>query len=133
MDGQLKRRPTAGRVVPREDARRKDRWEEAFAKFAAAYKGVPLSVRIIEPNGRARALEGSANVELRLMSIGEEMRNGERVVVLFVHKYPGAQITQIEFSDAVRLEQDRAKLTVAAADGYRFEVQASGRMGAMRE
>jgi len=133
MEGQLKPRSTTGRVVSGEEAQKNDRWEEAFTKFVSAYKGVPLSVRIIEPGGRARALDISANVELRLMSIGEERRNGGRVVVLFVHQYPGAQITQIEFSDAVRLEQDRAKLTIAAADGYRFEVQANGRMTATRE
>lgn len=135
MDGGSKQRASVGRNRRGDEdvaaVISEGRWHEVFTRFVATYKGAPLSIRVVEADGSSRALDPSASVELRLMSIGEEVRKDARVVVLFVHKYPGAQIAQIEFSHAVHLEQDRAKLTVEAADGCRMEVHASG-MGALR-
>lgn len=114
-----------GEVVP------SARWSEQLASFTRQFKGAQVYIRVIGADGKPRRLDSvdlpdPENVDLRLMSLGEEYRNGERVVRLFAHQYPGAEIAQIEFAGAVRLTRREQGLIIGAADGCRMEVQVSG-------
>lgn len=110
--------PLAGRV-PR------GRWKSVLSGFADDHKGAPVSIRVVNAQGKTRQLDATSSSELRLMSMGAEERDGDQVVLLFAHRHPGAEIAHVEFSGVVDLEARGASLSVLAEDGCRMEVRVS--------
>lgn len=102
-----------------------EHWGGVLAGFAEQHHGETLAIQVVDARGDAHPVEPSEHLELRLVGLGDEEREGDHVILLLAHKHPGAEIAQIEFAGAVGLEERPGWLCVHGEDGARLEVRVS--------